>query len=292
MDLRSLELISMEDFERHDPELLSAKKNRSLIEYYFTCTPSLPLYIFNHFPDLKDLAYLDADLFFFADPQPIYDEIGDDSIALIPHRFPAELRFMEVRGIYNVGFIYFRRDENGLGLLRWWRNECLQWCYDRLEPGRFADQKYLDRAPELFRGVRIIQHKGANLAPWNVTNYDIVQHAGALSVDGQPLLFYHFHGFRQIRSWWYDPNLLNYKARLTRVVKRGIYGPYIQVLTSLPSQSPDNRSLVDALHVGVRYRFENAPLLRRLWVRLNQLVLLVRLIVSRQFILWLQGRIL
>ena len=193
MNLPFAELISLADFERHDDDLLLAKKNRSLVEYYFTCTPSLPLFLLNNFPSLKEIAYLDADLFFYADPQPLYDEIGDYSVALIPHRFPKELRFMEVRGIYNVGFIYFRRDKNGLGLLEWWRKECLRWCYDRLEPGRFADQKYLDVVPDLFDGVKIIQHKGANLAPWNTANYKITQNHEGMWVDDQPLLFYHFY---------------------------------------------------------------------------------------------------
>jgi hypothetical protein len=291
MNLSFLELISLEDFERNDVDLRSARKNRSQIEYYFTCTPSLPLYIFNHFPDLKEVTYLDADLFFFADPQPVFDEIGDHSVALIPHRFQEELSFMEVSGIYNVGFVYFRQDRTGLGILTWWRNECLQWCYDRLEPGRFADQKYLDRVPELFVGVKIIQHKGANLGPWNVRNYELVQANEGLLVDDQPLIFYHFHGLRRIRDWLYDPNLMDYKARLTRVLKREIYEPYIKTLTSLTAQTLLNRS-TDALHAGVRYQFENASALSRLWARLDQLLVLTRLIISRQFVLWINGRIL
>ena len=40
--LPNVHLIALEDFEAGDEELLSAKKNRTLIEYYFTCTPSLP----------------------------------------------------------------------------------------------------------------------------------------------------------------------------------------------------------------------------------------------------------
>jgi hypothetical protein len=291
LDLPGVELVAIEDFVDHDDDLRSAKKNRSQIEYYFTCTPSLPLFVLNRSPALEEITYVDADLFFYADPRPIYDEIGDHSVALIPHRFPEKLRFMEVRGIYNVSFIYFRRDKNGLGLLKWWRNKCIEWCYDRLEAGRFADQKYLDRVPEIFEGVRIIQHKGANLAPWNVKNHEIVQASEGVLIDDQPLLFYHFHGLRQITDWLYDPNLMAYKAHLTKPLKKGIYEPYIETLTSLTSKTLSNRR-TEAFHVGVRYQFENAPTLMRLWARLDQLVVLARLIISRQFILWINGRIL
>jgi len=42
--LPDVHLIAREDFEAGDEGLLAAKQTRSLIEYYFTCTPSLPLW--------------------------------------------------------------------------------------------------------------------------------------------------------------------------------------------------------------------------------------------------------
>ena len=70
-------------------------------------------------------------------------------------------------GIYNVGWVSVRRRDDGIAALRWWRERCIEWCYDRVEGDRFADQRYLDRLPELFAGVHVIEHLGANLAPWN-----------------------------------------------------------------------------------------------------------------------------
>src|SRR6266581_8063063 len=43
LDLPSLRVIPLTEFE--DPELLKAKGTRSRIEYYWTCTPSLPLFV-------------------------------------------------------------------------------------------------------------------------------------------------------------------------------------------------------------------------------------------------------
>ncbi len=65
LNLDSVCLIPLADIEEGDKELLKAKGNRSLIEYYFTLTPSLPLYILNHFSEVDLITYLDSDLFSF-----------------------------------------------------------------------------------------------------------------------------------------------------------------------------------------------------------------------------------
>lgn len=248
LSLANVHLISLEEFERGDEALLTAKQNRSLVEYYFTCTPSLPLFVLNHWPEVGSITYLDADLFFFADPTPVYAEIADNSIALIRHRFPPHLKRLEQWGIYNVGLLFLRRDEHALACLCWWRERCLEWCYDRVERDRFADQKYLDQWPHLFSNVVVLQHKGANLAPWNLDNYDIHEEGAGVWVDEQPLIFYHFQGLKQITKWLYDPNLATYNVRLTRILRRSIYGPYLQTLLEAPKCGlPQSRN-------GIRYR--------------------------------------
>jgi len=228
--LPEVDAISLKDFEEGDEELLYAKGNRSRIEYYFTCTPSLPLYILRNHPEVDVITYLDADLFFFSDPSPIYKELGDNSILIIGHRFPPDGKHRERYGVYNVGLLSFRRDNAGLQCLNWWRERCLEWCYDRVEDGRFADQKYLDDWPTRFRGVVVLQHKGAGLAPWNVENYSLYLEDGQALVDSQPLVFFHFHGLKQIKRWLYDPGLASYGVHTDSLLKRHIYGPYIQEL--------------------------------------------------------------
>jgi len=230
LNLPELVPISLKDFEAGDEELLQAKANRSPIEYYFTCTPSLPLYILRNYPEVDLITYLDADLFFFSEPYPIYEELGNNSILIIEHRYPRNIQSREKYGIYNVGFLSFRRDDNGLTCLHWWRERCLEWCYDRLEDGRFADQKYLDGWPDRFPGVVVLQHKGANLAPWNVANYSMIIKNGRVLIDSQTLVFFHFHGLRQISRFLYDPYLAKYEVRSNSLLKQHIYKTYIREL--------------------------------------------------------------
>ena len=230
MRLPSVYLISLEDLEREDERLLEAKQNRSRIEYYFTCTPSLALYILKRWPDTDVITYLDADLFFFTNPAPIYRELGNGSILIVGHRFPPHLKHREIFGVYNVGWVSFRNDQHGLQSLRWWRERCLEWCYDHVEDGRFADQKYLDDWPSRFPNVVVLSHKGSGLAPWNITNYTVRLDRDQVAIDSQPLVFFHFHGLRQLREWLYDPGLASYGVRMDAVLKQGIYAPYIREL--------------------------------------------------------------
>src|SRR5262245_26031723 len=49
LELPDVHAIALADCERGDKDLLEAKPNRTLIEYYFTCSLSSPLFIFeNH----------------------------------------------------------------------------------------------------------------------------------------------------------------------------------------------------------------------------------------------------
>jgi hypothetical protein len=228
--LAYVEPIRLADLEADDPGLAAVKASRTLVEYYFTCTPSLPLYVLRRAPEVDLVTYLDADLFFFADPEPLFEELEGASIGIIPHRYSSQARDRERFGRYNVGWISFRRDEAGLACLGWWRERCLEWCYARVEDDRYADQKYLDQWPERFAGVREIGHKGANLGPWNLANYAVTARGGAVWVDEQPLLFYHFSSFLPVASWLYNTNLASWGVRPGAVLRRQVVGAYIQAL--------------------------------------------------------------
>lgn len=233
LDLPDINLISLNEFERGDEALLGAKQNRSLIEYYFTCSPSLPLFVLNKYPEVDLITYLDADLFFFSDISPIYEEIADASIAIIEHRFSSDRLELVKFGIYNVGWLSFRRDENGFACLHWWREKCIEWCYDRPENGRFADQKYLDDWPARFSNVVVLQNKGANVGHWNTNNYQIFSSKNRIWVDEEPLIFFHFHAFKYNKNKFEEMSLnpnIKVGRFSDREIYREIYGSYIATL--------------------------------------------------------------
>ncbi len=225
--------IRLADLERADPELLAVKSRRSLIEYYFTCTPALPLHVFATHPGAASVTYIDADFYFFGDPAPFGRALAARPVVIVPHRLPERLRHLEVYGTYNVGILGFRNDAVGRECLGWWRARCLEWCHDRLEDGKFADQKYLDALPTLFAGTAVLDHKGVNLAPWNVANYRIGLRNGSVTIDGDELVCYHFHNFRVLNRYLYQLGLREYGVRLSPVLARHIYRPYLQTIRGL-----------------------------------------------------------
>jgi hypothetical protein len=229
LNLPGLFPIALVAFEEDDAPLRATKQDRSPIEYFFTCTPSLPRYIFRERPEVDFVTYLDADLYCFADPSPVFEELAEHSVLIVPHRFPEPLRDRERYGIYNVGLVSFRNDAVGRACVDWWRDRCLAWCYDRVEDGRFADQKYLDEWPMRFPRVKVLKNEAAGVAPWNVSRYDLQAQKGAITVDGQSLIFYHFHGLRRLGHWFYDPGLTDYGAPFS-VGLRAVYARYVREL--------------------------------------------------------------
>jgi hypothetical protein len=227
--LPRLHLVRLTELEDADPTLAATKDTRKPHEYYWTCTPSWIEYLLERCSGLDVLTYLDADLYFFADPQPLFDELGEGSVLLLEHRYsPQFAGAQERRGLFNVSVMPFRNDHTGREIAAWWRERCIEWCYDVAEPGRFGDQKYLEAWPKMFPGVRVQQHKGGGLAPWNVHNYQLEERGGRPTVDGQDVLLYHYHSLRIITPSVFE--LANRSYRITKQQTDLLYRPYLRSL--------------------------------------------------------------
>ena len=230
LKLKNITVISLDNFE--DEELLSVKPSRTIAEYCWTSTSSTILYVLQNFR-VKSCTYLDADLYFYDSPKPIFDEIGDDSILITEHRYTPMYDKAKKSGKYCVQFITFKNDERGLTALKWWRERCLEWCFDRLEDGKFGDQKYLDDWTERFEGVHVMQHLGGGLAAWNVQQYNFIINSSGKLVGKEiksgkefDVIFYHFHYLRFLKN-----NTIELGRRqLSDFIKEIFYRPYIKEL--------------------------------------------------------------
>lgn len=228
--LPNVRLISESEFEADDEGLRSVKHTRSRVEYYWTCTPILPLYVFRRDPSIDLVSYLDADTFFYASPTAIVEELGTGSILIVPHDYASEFKDFVINGTYNVGIMAFRRNPVAIECLRWWRERCLEWCYWRHEDGQIGDQAYLNDWPERFENVVVSAHPGINAAPWNVAKYGVsVDGDGRIEVGGRPLICYHVHGCHVCTS--NVALVAGFKVALPTSKLALIYRPYLESLT-------------------------------------------------------------
>jgi putative methyltransferase (TIGR04325 family) len=251
-------IIPLAELEAAFPELPALKPARAGVDYIFTLTPFLPLHLFATTP-AEALTYIDADLYFYADPRPLQQTSSAASIAITPHRFSPDRLADACFGRFNVGWVGIRRDPEGLACLERYRQDCLAWCHDRVEPGRYADQGYLDTWPEQYRSVAIVEHKGVNLALWNVDNYRLDERDGRVTVDDEPLIFYHFHGVRPKPDGSVELWLPKRHGAVEGVLRRRIYAPYVDALTALRTELHRDFPDLAAAETELRYRDTAGP---------------------------------
>jgi hypothetical protein len=234
LDLPDIVPVRLAEFEAADPEVAATRAHRSTVEYYFTCTAAWTLFVLGREADAEWVTYLDGDLFFFAAPEIVYDELRDAAVAIIPHRYPARLARLRKFGTYNVGWVGARNAPDGIAVIRWWRERSIEWCHDVVDGDRFADQGYLDSFSRLSPRVKVIENIGANLAPWNIGNYRIDFNGAQVLIDAvHPLVFFHFQGLRKGLRWFIFNSHRAYRAPFSGVVRNHIYKPYVDELLAI-----------------------------------------------------------
>ena len=233
LNLSGATIISLEEFE--DEELLKIKPTRTSTEYCWTASSSTILYILEKYK-VESCTYIDADIFFYSSPKPIFEELGNKSILLTEHGYSPEYkRKLKISGKYCVQFITFKNDEYGLTALRWWRERCLEWCYAYYEDGKFGDQLYLEDWTTRFQGVHILQHPGGGIALWNVSKYnfelDNEKIMGVVKANGKrfEVIFYHFHYLRFYNNNLIELGRINFGEKVINI----FYKPYIKLLMNL-----------------------------------------------------------
>jgi len=220
-------IVSLAEFE--DEKLLAVKPDRSRGEYCWTCTSHVIGHALKTF-GLAEVTYVDADLYFFSNPLPIFEEFGaaKASVLLTEHRYSPYFDKSKLYGKFCVQFMTFLNNENGLSVLNWWQDRCIEWCYATPEDGKFGDQKYLDCWPEKFPGIHVLKHPGG-LAPWNIQQHRLEKlddDDDHLLVDGLPVVFYHFQNY----NWYEDGSHWLGNFRLNKRVVDLIYRPYVRAL--------------------------------------------------------------
>jgi glycosyltransferase involved in cell wall biosynthesis/SAM-dependent methyltransferase len=145
--------------------------------------------------------YFDPDIAIY---QPL-DDIGvlaqEHSIVLTPHTIDPipddgclpDYSMIMHAGIYNLGFIAV--SESAIPFLDWWSDRLSRCCLVALDQALFVDQRWVDFVPALFEHY-ILLDPGCNVAYWNLHKRLVRRENDHFEVNGSPLRFFHFSGFK------------------------------------------------------------------------------------------------
>jgi hypothetical protein len=244
--MESITLVPIGISELLNPEIERVRGHTTHGQFCWVCQPLICEYILDRF-DAGMVTYLEADSLFFSDPEVLFDELGEDSVSLVPHNFSAEFDNSAEAGLFCVQFNTFRNDEVGRRVLAYWKKSCFK--YDKATPNEYPGQTSLDDWPRRFGNVRVLRNLGAGVAPWNVRGYLLEMVDAVPHVNGMPVVFFHFHQYGRYKSGAHE--LGGYP--LAKNVVEYFYAPYISELRQAEAS-------VRAVDAAFEYRREYAEL--------------------------------
>jgi len=145
--------------------------------------------------------YLDPDIEVYAPLDEIAALAMSESIVLTPHvtapvprdhKSVAESELL-ASGMYNLGFVAVSAAAGGF--LAFWQERLRRECVVDPLAMRFVDQRWVDFVPGVF-GAAIVRSPAYNVAYWNLDHRDLDHDGERYRVDGEPLRFFHFSGYR------------------------------------------------------------------------------------------------
>ena len=147
--------------------------------------------------------YVDPDIYFYGRMFEVEQLLADEiDIVITPHllapivddKQPRELDIRRA-GAYNFGFCALRDSTNTRNFLHWWQSKLTRDCVNDADRGLFVDQSWIDLVPGLFDNVKILRHKGYNVAYWNIAQRPLtIGHDDVYFAGAERLVFFHFSG--------------------------------------------------------------------------------------------------
>lgn len=157
----------------------------------------------------SDIAiYLDPDIQVFSELTEVKEHLTSSNIALTPHTLhgipkddlrPSDKDIMS-SGTFNLGFIAVKKSDQSYEFLEWWNARLEFDCISEIENNLFTDQRWIDFVPSYFN-FSVIRDYGYNVAYWNLHERALAKYNEKIEVNGQPLRFMHFSGYRPDKPW-------------------------------------------------------------------------------------------
>jgi hypothetical protein len=236
LKISNLHVLHLRDFA--DLEFQSLIKVRPFRELCWTAASCLVRNVFKTDEESDFIIYVDSDCYFYSNILEMTTNWENESnIFVHEHRYsPLRELWEDSAGRFNVGVVGFRgKSVEAWKCLERWRLQVLAVCELNPDKGLCGDQTYLNEWPGLYPGLQIMKSAGEGAAPWNVEPLLALRNKDSISVDGQKLIFYHFHSLRLG---------VNKKLRILSIrlafgysipisFRKFVYGPYLKHLRTL-----------------------------------------------------------
>ena len=169
----------------------------STAELCFALKPWLIRHVLEKLPD-QPVYYFDSDIELFAPLSEVEEALAQGAnLVLTPHilrpapdqhRERAQLR----SGSFNAGFLAVAPSAPARAFVAWWCDRVRTGCTNDHPEGMYGDQKWLELAPSICDGVRVLRHPGYNFAYWNAHERPLSCLGGGWTAAGWPLRFVHY----------------------------------------------------------------------------------------------------
>ncbi len=240
MQLKNIVLLTVEDIMTNRLQKIRAERTNA--EFCWTCTPLILEYVLLKCNE-PICTYIDADIYFFANPKEIIQEIleNDCSVGLVKHGFERNWdygRQIFELGKYCIQFNTFLNVKESIQVLMEWKEQCLNWCYNRIEDRKLGDQKYPDKWRAKYSFVHESTNLGAGVAPWNLHLYSYEKSKGRklwMKYRRKEfyIIFYHFEGMKYLESNKVYLNLWDFYGKKSKRKIKLLYGTYFKDIVAI-----------------------------------------------------------
>ncbi len=172
-----------------------------IMEFNTAVKPFMFQWVFEN-SDLDAVIYLDPDIRVFTRMEELEKRLAaGESMVLTPHitrpleddLIPNDAHMLQ-SGVFNLGFVAFRRTDEAMEFIKWWGRRLEKQCVAELDKGLFVDQKWCDLAPCFVEKLSILRDHEYNVAYWNILNRRVEKTSQGWQVDGRDMVFFHYSG--------------------------------------------------------------------------------------------------
>jgi len=211
--------IRLEDLEKNMKD--NYRKGRKFIEYCWMLTPFSIKFILSNNPNIKELTYVDADVFFYKNISPIFDEFKQSSkdIYITESGFHKNYDKTKTSGRFCVQFLIFKNTHRAEIIRNEWEQRCIESTTIDLSKNIVGDQKYFDDLHiKYYSNFCVSKNLRFFQAPWTFNRF-----------KPEDAILYHFHSLRVLE----DKIKLFSVYNLEENIINKIYLPYIKVLKNI-----------------------------------------------------------